>query len=199
MSPFSVGDVLATGIGVDVAGAVTFGRGLFLSAPDRVGRLARAQNSFAALRIGEAESHADAVVGGGALIVGLLIQAVGYALVTGGARASSTADGAAALALIFMLLGAGTVAATSRFDRLPRTKRYLVTLAQYAGGRRLDAPELHALVRFADTMGYERTPAELEGYEGASRYVRRVFGVTTTVGWGASGVHGYGLVKAPPS
>jgi hypothetical protein len=78
MSAFSVADIAAAGIGLDVAGAIILARGLYTSPAQRARRLIAAQNSFAALRVQEAESHADAVVGGAALIFGVFVQTIAY-------------------------------------------------------------------------------------------------------------------------
>ena len=57
----------------------------------------------------EAEAHADAVIGGAALIVGVIVQSVAYALIAGGASAFSSADGAADIAFLSTLTGAALV------------------------------------------------------------------------------------------
>jgi hypothetical protein len=174
---FSAGDLVALGIGLDIAGAMSLARGLYISPRDRAWRVIVAQNTFGALRVGEAEANADAVIGGGALIIGVIVQAVAYALIAGGARATSGADGAAAIALLCTVGGICLVYGVARFERPRRTKAYLVEFACYQRDGRHNAPDFRELATYAEVLGYQMTPDDMANEATRVAFVKRVFGI----------------------
>ncbi len=182
MSPFSASTLAAAGIGFEVAGAFALARGLYRSPKGLARRIAAGGQTLAPFRVAEAENRADAEVGLGCLILGFVVQAVAFALIAQGARASSDADTAADIALLsaFVCFGIGYSAA--RYVRPRRTNQFLVTFACWdRNGVRHDAPLLRELVEYGRVLDNELTDDErADGEEGERRFVKRVFGVERT-------------------
>jgi hypothetical protein len=177
---FALEDLFALGLGCDIAGGILLARGL-LSTPETIARRA---TSFYGVSpptaVAMAQDNVDSRVGLGALLLGFLLQAAGYALQVSRDRSptdGSTADAVAVLALV--VLGCAVVIGSWRLYRTKWIKGLLVRTARCDPATRqmADRPSAERLRAFGYELGFDVLPNETSP-PGAALYVERVFGVT---------------------
>jgi hypothetical protein len=172
--PLPDSDLFAIGIGCDLAGAYLLARGLLLS-PDQLWRRQTIGGTETRI-LNEAEDRVMGDVGIVALIVGFVLQAVGYAVAVGvdpghvhysTGRAFVALGLAAGCAVVWLLI--------ERATRRPRLRRLLLraAVARTAEvGTLPGVPSMVVLLPGAEALGVTRRQDESD-----EDYVRRAFGV----------------------
>jgi hypothetical protein len=175
MDAFSVQDLFAVGIGLDIAGGYLVVRGLLLNDVE----LRRLAGTYVGMSYGELvariEDRIDARVGLMSLIAGFFLQAVAYVLTLGGAAVGEPSVLRGVLAGALAVLGAGTVLLAWRRLRKPAMKRDIVAVSCVDPKNRvkLAQPLRGVLVPLGEEAGFARSPNESD-----EAYALRVFGVT---------------------
>jgi len=170
----SVEDLFTAGIGFDVVGAVLLGKGLLVSPKQQFRKGASGWGGYSfGQALSWAEDWVDASFGAAWLVVGFLLQAVGYAFVVGGVHVQ---HGAGEVGAAVGLLAAAVAVAlgTWRAKRPSLIRARAVDLARVgsADGR----PDAYLLAGMAHELGRTATsPSDVPAI------VRDVFGVTDSV------------------
>jgi hypothetical protein len=169
----SIEDLFLAGIGFDVAGAYLAARGLLQSTR----QLAISGGTVWALERPRAPYAAEDVIRGriglGALGIGFMLQAAGYAGTLAGA-AVHHGVWQVVLGLALAVLCALSVLVFEKAVRSPWRDQLLVRVARFdpdANGLR-DRPMAHLLAGYGEELGKVRQPGEED-----VAYCRRVFGV----------------------
>jgi hypothetical protein len=171
---FSVEDLFVVGLGFDLSGAVLLAMGLFKS-PSQVAEHVRFHLNPSLVRAGT--DLIDGGIGLASLLVGFLLQAIGYVLLLSREEPSSAGLNTAAAGVALLLVAAAIPWVVRRLVRRRLLLAYLRELALYDNmGRKHERPSLRDLVMFAEIMREERRPDEHDD-QGAMRYAHRVFGV----------------------
>ena len=179
MSVFALEDLFTVGLGFDIAGAYLLAKGL-LATPSEIAK----QRTFgyysynAPDTVAAARDRVDGSIGMRALLLGFLLQAVGYAI--GLATASNDEDGSLLRALVGIILCGLAIAAVLVYWRLRRPKAVKSLLVDVSccdpAEPAMLKPSVQLLVAFGKELGYTLQPGEATP-EGQSRYTLRVFGV----------------------
>jgi hypothetical protein len=181
--PFSYEDIFVAGIGFDFAGAFLLARGLlFLSAPDIL-NLASSYWGFSPPEIvAHVEEKVSTNIGVAALVVGFLLQLVGYvvdlALRSASPPSSARAWVAVGVAAVSILITVAVYVLQLR----PWRRRLLLDIAHYDKSGKQPYPYGHYLVVLGDQIGF---PAR-EG-EAQADYARRVWYVDRIIEGGPPG------------
>jgi len=147
-------DLFAAGLGFDITGAYLLAQGLLTRPDEYAHQFAESQNSFAWANVRAASDHADGQAGSVALVLGFLLQAVGYVLSIGGVTAQTDGVWAAMLAVVFMAAAILITWVVGRATRWPRIRDYLIELARVdRWGNRHDDPHGGELMRYAAVLG----------------------------------------------
>jgi hypothetical protein len=89
----SVEDLFTAGIGFDVVGAVLLGKGLLVSSTQQFRKGASGWGGYSfAQALSWSADWVDASFGAAWLVIGFLLQAVGYALVVGGVESTMESE-----------------------------------------------------------------------------------------------------------
>ena len=128
---FVVQDLFAIGLGFDIAGAFLLALGLLVSSREIARRSAIYPGFNSSLMVSYARDRVDGAIGLVALVVGFILQAVGYALTFGGVGGIDTNGGfrRGAAALTLSALGAAFVLLAWKLIRQPLVNRTLVGVA----------------------------------------------------------------------
>ena len=169
----TVTDLFTLGLGCEIAAAGLLAKGL-LASPGQIRSIGSTRFDYNSAQIEAAvEDRTAALFGLRGLVLGFLVQIVGYVLTLGGMASNAEASWSrAAFASVLALLGAAGVVGAYRRGREGVTRRTLIDVAcvdAATGGTALpDAVLLEALAR-------DRWPR----HDGESErdYARRVWGV----------------------
>jgi hypothetical protein len=183
----NLNELFALGLGFDIGGAYYLGRGLLASPKEIVRRSTSFYNVSGPLALSYTEDRADGLIGFGALGLGFFIQIAGYVLAAGGTASGAANASAAVFAISAAFVGAGAVFLAHRYlyRRIIRRTLSDVVMFQPRTGERGE----HASWVLVYTIGRElKEPLSaleagaLQGGDGAARYARRVFGVSSVAG-----------------
>lgn len=170
---FVIEDLFALGIGLDVAGAYLLARGL-LQSPRALARGATYGGLYPGGLVDAIEERVTGSLGIGALLLGFVFQAAGYALVLG---IGATGDTSVGRAITAIAIGAIAVAAIVGGERLMhgwRFRRLLIRVARedVKTSVTCDAARVDILARVAEYLGHQRGDDETR-----AAFARRIWGV----------------------
>jgi hypothetical protein len=174
---FSLEDLFVIGIGFDIAGASLLARGL-LTSPLEIARRATSFLGYSGpLATSQIEDKVDAIFGLAALLLGFILQAVGYAFVLGRESTEKGHFATAITAVGLALLAIAFVIGAWRLIRLPLVKRAAVRVAHVnvftLPVEVKERPYGRLLVAYGEELGFELRTGETD-----EAYAQRVFGVS---------------------
>jgi hypothetical protein len=175
-SAFSLNDLFLAGIGFDISGAALVVIGLFKS-PRRLSADLKYKGTPGLVHAGS--DFIDGAFGLTSLLIGFLLQGLGYTLLPGRESPDSLGLRGTITGLVVLVAAASVpwFAWSLARGRLLR-RVYLIRLARYDNmGGEHELPELQDLVTYAEILDEKRRPDEYND-EGTKRYARRVFGVS---------------------
>jgi hypothetical protein len=171
----SIEDLFVAGIGLEISGAVLLAIGLFTT-PGQVATDVKFHLNAGLVR--ELRNSIDATFGLLCLVLGFVLQAIGYLLLLARDTSVSVGGEATAVALLVLVVPSTLVWIVWLKTRRPLLISQLNQLALYDNhGTKHDRPVLEELVMFAEILGVERRADEYDE-DGRRRYTQRVFGVS---------------------
>lgn len=165
----SVEDISAVGLGFDIAGACLLARGVLLS-PAQIGRSAT-YSGLASAGAVTLRDRVDAEVGVSLLVLGFVLQAIGYVAQEAGMAAGP--DGADAAVLFAVITAVSVAAGFATYRLLAPLRMKRVALAAALSHSAPDEPDGKWLMYWGGAIGETAHPGETQG-----AYAMRVWGVS---------------------
>jgi len=179
----SVTDLFVVGLALDLTGAVFLLRGLLIS-PKAIARLGTWHGVEVGDTLDRCENRVDAFYGGFGLLLGFLLQGIGYVLELSGVEGGAGND----RLLGALVVGLAAVALSLLLYFATRRRVLKMTLIQVAKAREgtgdlgdEEGPQwtrqkVIKLARLAEAAGWPRLDSDQDGITRVN-YIRRVFGI----------------------
>jgi hypothetical protein len=173
---FSFEDLFVIGIGLDIIGAYLLGRGLLASSFEIARRATSYTGYSPPLAISQIADKVDGAIGLGTLLVGFVLQAVGYAVLLSRGTGERASLRTAVTPFLLALLSVVAVLGIWRAIRLRLMKREAIQVARMNIFKLpvevKERPYGRLLVYYGEEFG-----SELHVGETDEAYAKRVFGV----------------------